>query len=546
MTADPEDKHNWREKYLDALDNQELLEQRLNDQQELLRRALVSVSVAADGQDEILDQLMTQLREGLRGGKYFELSPWLMRLEPAAIHFEQHREQSAAEVRIALESILTPLLDFKLSRSVKKDINEYLEQLPQRTKKIRLYPALLQQLSELQQQALKELEQPKSASIFQKLLPGKAITQESSPTVSEEKSTLQNMLSADLPMNPAWRFAFINLINEFLNSLEGEPQIQSQLNSIREQLQSNHSSGQALDTLKQVRYLVVEAYLAANRAFAAYLDQVNSELGEIYQLIGGAVKNSTAGQSASHQLQADMVREMASLEQGAADATELAQLKQQVKSQLGNIRQALDKYQETEQGRQQLAQQLNTLGEKIKVMEVEAEKNRTTLEQQRYKALHDPLTELPNREAYNERAKAEIQRWERYGRPLSMAVFDIDNFKKINDNHGHQAGDRIIKVIGRSIAKRLREVDFFCRYGGEEFVALMPETTGEIALGVLEKIREAIADAAFNYKEKPIAVTISIGIYEFKPGDTLDVAFERADQALYSAKSGGRNACSLA
>lgn len=74
--------------------------------------------------------------------------------------------------------------------------------------------------------------------------------------------------------------------------------------------------------------------------------------------------------------------------------------------------------------------------------------------------MQDPLTELPNREAYKERATTEVQRWQRYGRPLTIAIFDIDHFKKINDTYGHQAGDRVIKVIGRSIAKRLREVDF--------------------------------------------------------------------------------------
>lgn len=537
MTTDSEDKQNWREKYLDALDSQELLEQRLKDQQELLRRALVSVSVAADGQDEILDQLMTQLREGLRTGKNFDLAVWISRLEPAAIQFEQHREESALEISDALASTLKPLLGLKLSRPIKKEINEYLEQLPQRAKKIRLYPALLQQLAQLQEQALQNLESPKTGGLLQKILPGKVAVQD---TAQHET------IAPDVDIDSNWLQGFIIIVNEFLNSLEGEPQIQARLNSIREQLQNNNEPAQTLDALKQVRHLVVEAYLVANRAFATYLDQVNSELGEIYSLIGGATKNSAAEHFASRQLQADMAREMADLEQGAANATDLAQLKHQVKSQLGNIRQALDKYQETEQGRQQLAQQLNTLGEKIKVMEVEAEKNRTTLEQQRHKALHDPLTELPNREAYNERAKAELQRWERYSRPLTIAVFDIDHFKKINDNHGHQAGDRVIKVIGRSIAKRLREVDFFCRYGGEEFVALMPETSGEIALGVLDKIRDAIALVEFNYKEKPLAITISIGIYEFKPGDNIDTAFERADRALYNAKSSGRNACRLA
>lgn len=533
MNNDPEDKQHWREKYLDALDNQELLEQRLKEQQDLLRRALVSISVAADGQDEILDQLLADLRDGLRTGKSFQLSQWLTRLEPAAVRVEQHREQSSLEIRDALISVLKPLTGLKLDRDLKKAINDYLEQLPQRARKIHLYPALLQQLAQLQQLALENLQQAKPTGLLQKILPGK--------TVPASKN-----IDASVGIDATWLESFNGLLNEFFVSLEAEPYIQVQLDELRKSFQGDCSAEQALERLKQLRHLVVEAYLAANRAFAAYLDQVNAELVEINTLVGGAVKHSAVSQSASRQLQVEMAKEMANLERGAADATDLTQLKQQVKSQLGNIRQALDKYQETEQGQMQLVEQLNALGEKIKAMETEAEKNRTSLEQQRHKALHDPLTELPNREAYNERAKIELQRWERYGRVLTIAIFDIDHFKKINDNYGHQAGDRVIKVIGRSIAKRLREVDFFCRYGGEEFVALMPETSGDVALGVLDKIRDAIANTEFNYREKPLAITISIGIYEFKPGDNLDLAFERADRALYTAKAGGRNACQLA
>ena len=122
-----------------------------------------------------------------------------------------------------------------------------------------------------------------------------------------------------------------------------------------------------------------------------------------------------------------------------------------------------------------------------------------------------------------------------------MAVFDIDHFKKINDNYGHQAGDKVLKVIGSSIAKRLREVDFFCRFGGEEFVALMPETALDDAMEVLNKIRNAIANASFNYKEQPLSITLSVGVTQFKQDDDVETAFARADKALYAAKSAGRN-----
>ena len=99
----------------------------------------------------------------------------------------------------------------------------------------------------------------------------------------------------------------------------------------------------------------------------------------------------------------------------------------------------------------------------------------------------------------------------------------------------------MLRVIGRSVAKRLREVDFFCRYGGEEFVAIMPETSLVDALPVLDNIRAAIANASFNYKDQPISISLSVGVTEFKKGDEIDTAFARADQALYDAKYSGRN-----
>jgi diguanylate cyclase len=552
MTVNSGDKNNWREKYLNALDEQEQLEKQFASQQELLRSALVRVSIAADGQDETLDQIMTKLREQLRGKmSAIDFNSMLAQLETAALAFEQHREQGAQDIRQALMDAAKPLQNFKLSRGVKKELSDYLAQLPQRSKKVHLYPALLQQLAKIQQQALGEIEQPK-ISLFDKILGTKA-----SAKIDEVGGEDEDSLITDLPpmidLPPAsveplgshltteYSTQIIRVLNQFFTSLENEMAIKNKVEAMRRKLEQGVSVDGLVPLLDSVRDLVMEAYLAANQAFATYLKNVNQELAEIYMLLGGAVKNTQDERAASRKLQDDVMREMNDLETTAASATDINQLKDTVKSQLGNIRQVIDHYQQTDQAQQFLAEQLQTLGAKIKTMEVEAEKNRTTLEAHRQKALHDPLTELPNREAYNERASAEVQRWQRYGRPLTIAIFDIDHFKSINDTYGHQAGDRVIKVIGRSIAKRLREVDFFCRYGGEEFVALMPETDSATALAVLEKVRDAIANAAFNYKDQPMSITLSVGLTEFKTNDSLESAFERADQALYTAKSNGRN-----
>jgi len=556
MTVNSGDKNNWREKYLNALDEQEQLETQFASQQELLRSALVRVSVAADGQDETLDQIMARLREQLRGKmSATEFNSILAQLERAALVFEQQREQATQDIRQALMDAVKPLQNFKLSRGVKKELSDYLAQLPQRSKKVRLYPALLQQLAKIQQQALGEIEQPK-AGLLDKILGSKTHAK-----IDEVGGEQDDDLIADLPpmidsppagvepivshLTSEYSTQIIRVLNQFFTSLENETAIRNKVEAMRRKLEQGVSVDSLIPLLDSVRDLVMEAYLAANQAFATYLKNVNQELAEIYMLLGGAVKNTQDERAASRKLQDDVMREMNDLETTATTATDINQLKDTVKSQLGNIRQVIDHYQQTDQAQQFLAEQLQTLGAKIKTMEVEAEKNRTTLEAHRQKALHDPLTELPNREAYNERASIEVQRWQRYGRPLTIAIFDIDHFKRINDTYGHQAGDRVIKVIGRSIAKRLREVDFFCRYGGEEFVALMPETDSATALTVLEKVRDAIANTAFNYKDQPMSITLSVGLTEFRTNDSLESAFERADQALYTAKSSGRNCSHL-
>ena len=509
MTVNSGDKNNWRDKYLNALDEQEQLEKQFASQQELLRSALVRVSIAADGQDETLDQIMATLREQLRGKmSATEFTGTLAQLESAALAFEQHREQATQEIRQALADTTKGLLNFKLSRGVKKELNEYLKQLPQRSKKVRLYPALLQQLAIIQQQALGEIEQPKTGLLKKSLgTKASAAADDLSGSGEEERNvSLAPMLESRPASQPVQHnqlteehsAQIMRVLNQFFTSLENESAIQTKVELMRRKLEQGVSLETLVPLLDSVRDLVMEAYLAANQAFATYLKNVNLELAEIYMLLGGAVKNTQDERAASRKLQDDVMREMNDLEATAASATDINQLKDTVKSQLGNIRQVIDHYQQTDRAQQELAEQLQTLGAKIKTMEVEAEKNRTILETHRQKALHDPLTELPNREAYNERASAEVQRWQRYGRPLTIAIFDIDHFKRINDTYGHQAGDRVIKVIGRSIAKRLREVDFFCRYGGEEFVALMPETDGATALAVLEAVRDAIANTCVH------------------------------------------------
>ncbi len=160
----------------------------------------------------------------------------------------------------------------------------------------------------------------------------------------------------------------------------------------------------------------------------------------------------------------------------------------------------------------------------------------------RHVATYDSLTGVLNRRAFLDIAEAAFARLRRGGAPFSLLVMDIDHFKRINDSFGHQAGDAVLVAFTRSAQSALRTGDLFSRYGGEEFCALLPDTTGERAHAVAERLRAALSDLVVTHEGNMIATTVSIGIAEGNAGaESFDVIVAAADMALYRAKAEGRN-----
>ena len=166
------------------------------------------------------------------------------------------------------------------------------------------------------------------------------------------------------------------------------------------------------------------------------------------------------------------------------------------------------------------------------------EQNRILKEQSRM----DPLTGIFNRRVFEDCIDAELDRFNRYNQPFSLIFFDIDRFKDINDNYGHEAGDKVLIAIANRVKEMLRKLDIFARYGGEEFVVILPETPLIQGLVVAAKLREEIEIALFEYEGERVPVTISIGITEAKETDRQYQAIvKRADSLMYRAKDRGRN-----
>ena len=157
-------------------------------------------------------------------------------------------------------------------------------------------------------------------------------------------------------------------------------------------------------------------------------------------------------------------------------------------------------------------------------------------------ALRDGLTGLLNRRYWESCLEREFARHQRYDNPVSLVIFDIDHFKRVNDTYGHQTGDEVIRETARITSQLVRETDFAGRYGGEEFVVLLPGTTLDGAAQFAERLRSSIERQQLDYQGSPLTFTISLGVATL----TDDMAgyltlLERADKALYQSKEGGRN-----
>jgi diguanylate cyclase (GGDEF)-like protein len=159
----------------------------------------------------------------------------------------------------------------------------------------------------------------------------------------------------------------------------------------------------------------------------------------------------------------------------------------------------------------------------------------------------DGLTGIANRRAFEKTIETEVRRALRHARPLSLVMFDLDHFKKVNDTYGHMAGDHVLKTVASVVRSRIRKEDVFARYGGEEFTLLLHETPKAMAAQLAEEIRAAVADSELIFEGQVIRVTVSMGVAEVAPDlCTPHQLVKAADARLYDAKRGGRNRVAVA
>lgn len=316
----------------------------------------------------------------------------------------------------------------------------------------------------------------------------------------------------------------------------------AQAQSMRERLEHGLNWYELLPVLDDLAVLMLAINDSGQHEFEAYLQQLNERLESFQSHLHEASEGHADNTSAARDLDSQLREQVDGLQSSVQGAADLGSLKNILENRLEGLLGTMDEHQQQrDQREQEMASRLHGLAERVASMEQEALGYREHLEEQRQKALIDPLTGLPNRAAWSERVDQEVLEWQESGGHLLMAILDLDHFKRINDSYGHLAGDKVLKIVASVLRKRLRSRDFIARFGGEEFVLLIPQTSLPAGCQLAETLRAAIEACPFHFKGERVTITLSIGISAFRSGERSEVVLKRADEALYRAKHLGRN-----
>ena len=293
--------------------------------------------------------------------------------------------------------------------------------------------------------------------------------------------------------------------------------------------------------LVMIRFVIRDVIKEAT-ATSRLISNLHKSLTSINDDIKTNIADSEKRFEERHQYNTEIKEHMTDIESVVSDSQQLDELKEQAKQHIDKMQASLKASAAAEQKEQAATiNMMKKMQERVVALEAEASSYKQKLFTQRVAALSDQLTKLPNRMAYEEKAQFEVQRAQKTGSPLCIAIVDIDHFKKINDTYGHSVGDKTLQVIAKHIRQYLPKEDFVARWGGEEFVMLLPNSTIEQAFAKIELVREKVSALPFKFKGQRVTVTLSAGLSQITQKITLEEAFEKADTLLYKAKDAGRN-----
>ena len=277
---------------------------------------------------------------------------------------------------------------------------------------------------------------------------------------------------------------------------------------------------------------------------AAILAEVTKRLGEMAGHLSDANHANRSHFEDTESYNDTVMLQVRALSDEVGSASDLGVLQALVHARLERVAEHVGNFRAREAVRlQEVNGRAERMRSRIAELEREATELHSKLDSEKMVARIDPLTGIANRKSFEERIAQGIARKPSAGPAVVMLLWDLDNFKAINDSYGHRAGDRVLQSVAACFLAAVRGDDFVARIGGEEFVMLLSGTKISQALLIANQVRSAVEALRFHFRGTPVRVTVSCGLAELKEHDAAGTVFDRADSALYRAKQGGKNLC---
>ena len=589
----------WKQKYFDSLEELEAKERSWNDLEGLLRQMVSRLTLVADPAEIKLVKLLDQLRQDIRRETALpRLQKQFNVINQAILELDEKRryQSQALDVSTALSRILDLIVLPQGLRRKGKALSKELASSQAETDPtamITAFSRLIQESLEwVQQEEDKNsatVESNSATGIFSRIfsggtgqqsndkdeslrLVGKLLAQSLRRlSVAESQTTTHQRLirNAEQLESAGALNVWVDEFNDWLKDLQSEhlsmpanealiqlleqidlPEIfLEEVERLKTRLAGDLTASSLSRSMADMADLIARARSQVQEEkneIEAFLADLTNRLTEIDENLEDGVRNRESAVQERKAFDDRMSEEVRGIENSVHEAQDLNTLKMAIRERIDAIQDHMKNYREMENRLQQNAQtEIEQLTQQLDTFQGEVMSLHSKLESAREKATHDLLTGLPNRLGYEQRIAEEIERSRRYKHPMTLAVLDVDFFKKINDSYGHPAGDNVLKILAELFKKRTRETDFIARFGGEEFMMILTETEADAALHVADKLRKTVEDANFHFRENRVPVTISCGLTGYQEGDDKDSMYDRADSALYEAKQGGRNRCIL-
>lgn len=551
--------NDWKSKYQAALEQLESRESEWAQVEQLLRKTIGRLSIASRGLDARLDAQLELIRELSREKRDEKLARALEALSEIITTLDDPQYASKQRRSDPIMFLLELLHGIHFDKSQRQHLREICSDLLKSVAQDHdrdVITGYIHQLAALINENFDNLEVTSNSSkiVFQLL--------DLLDLDAARRNGIHTLLQQADEFREAELQQLADLINDQLGGNSGDTSIDQVMSTLLERLAivqgandeitqiqakiSDGVDGEAwVETLNDIVGTVSDSLQKLDREkreLEAFIVNVTEQLGEITDLIAEDHKDHQSDHDDTQSLHSFVREGMNLIQKNFQTSTDLKQLKDAIGENLDQIRGGVDDYVNRINKRHAATEERNQrLTEQLTQMEMETQTLQFQLKENRVKLLHDALTGVYSRVAYEERIEQELARWNRYRSPFSFVIVDLDHFKRINDTWGHSAGDKALKIIAQLMQDYVRKSDAVFRIGGEEFVLLLTDTAAERAAQAIAKMRAAISESSFHFKGEPVQITLSAGITETRPGDDAESIYERADQALYQAKHSGRN-----